>query len=92
MESLIRYFVTRHMLVNVIVVVVVAVGLLQTSRSSRETFPNVTLPTLTIAESCRGRWQVEPIFKWIKRHLRIDSFFGTSENAVKTQIRIAVSV
>lgn len=48
MERLIRYFVERHLLVNVMVVVVVAVGLLQAARSPRETFPNVTLPTLTV--------------------------------------------
>ncbi len=53
---------------------------------------NVTLPALTIAELYRGRWQVELFFRWIKQHLRIKSFFGTSENAVKTQIWIAVSV
>ena len=46
----------------------------------------------TIAELYRCRWQVELFFKWIKQHLRIKSFFGTSENAVKTQVWIAVSV
>nr|CRH05449.1 transposase [Candidatus Magnetococcus massalia] len=51
-----------------------------------------TLPALTIAQLCRSRWQVELFFKWIKQHLRIKSFFGTSENAVKTQIWIAISV
>ena len=51
-----------------------------------------TLPALTIAELYRCRWQVELFFKWIKQHLRIKSFFGTSENAVKTQVWIAVSV
>nr|CRH04246.1 transposase [Candidatus Magnetococcus massalia] len=51
-----------------------------------------TLPALTIAQLYRSRWQVELFFKWIKQHLRIKSFFGTSENAVKTQIWIAVSV
>ena len=45
-----------------------------------------------IAELYRRRWQVELFFKWIKQHLRIKSFFGTSENAVKSQIWIAVSV
>ncbi len=50
-----------------------------------------TLPSLTIAELYRYRWRVEIFFKWIKQHLRIKSFFGTSENAVKTQIWIAVS-
>ncbi len=53
---------------------------------------NFTLPALTIAELYRCRWQVELFFKWIKQHLRIKSFFGTSENAVKTQVWIAVSV
>jgi transposase len=51
-----------------------------------------TLPALTIADLYRCRWQVELFFKWIKQHLRIKSFFGTSENAVKTQIWIAISV
>ncbi len=46
---------------------------------------NFSLPALTIAELYRHRWQVELFFKWIKQHLRIKSFFGTSENAVKTQ-------
>jgi hypothetical protein len=50
------------------------------------------LPAITIAELYRCRWQVELFFKWIKQHLRIKVFFGTSENAVKTQIWIAVSV
>ena len=53
---------------------------------------NFTLPAATIADLYRCRWQVELFFKWIKQHLRIKSFFGTSENAVKTQIWIAVSV
>jgi transposase len=53
---------------------------------------NFSLPALTIAELYRCRWQVELFFKWIKQHLRIKSFFGTSENAEKTQIWIAVSV
>ncbi|BDD85803.1 hypothetical protein DPPLL_01680 [Desulfofustis limnaeus] len=53
---------------------------------------NFTLPALTIAHLYRSRWQVELFFKWIKQHLRIKNFFGTSENAVKTQIWIAVSV
>jgi hypothetical protein len=51
-----------------------------------------TLPAFTITELYRCRWQVELFFKWIKQHLRIKVFFGTSENAVKTQIWIAVSV
>jgi len=49
-------------------------------------------PALTIAELYRYRWRVEIFFKWIKQHLRIKSFYGTSENAVKTQIWIAISV
>src|SRR6202158_1134099 len=53
---------------------------------------NFTLPALTIAQIYKSRWQVELFFKWIKQHLRIKVFFGTSENAVKTQIWIAVSV
>ena len=53
---------------------------------------NFTLPALTIALIYKARWQVELFFKWIKQHLRIKSFYGTSENAVKTQIWIAVSV
>jgi hypothetical protein len=52
---------------------------------------NFGLPALTIAELYRRRWQVELFFKWIKQHLRIKAFFGTSENAVKTQIWIAVA-
>ena len=53
---------------------------------------NFALPALTIAQIYRCRWQVELFFKWIKQHLRIKAFYGTSENAVKTQIWIAVSV
>ena len=53
---------------------------------------NFAIPALTVAELYRYRWQVELFFKWIKQHLRIKSFFGTSENAVKSQIWIAVSV
>src|SRR5664280_2929808 len=53
---------------------------------------NFTLPALTIAQTYRCRWQVELFFRWIKQHFRIKSFFGTRENAVKTQIWIAVSV
>jgi transposase len=51
-----------------------------------------TLPALTICDLYKSRWQVELFFKWIKQHLRIKRFYGTSENAVKTQIWIAVSV
>jgi len=53
---------------------------------------NFVLPALTIAQLYRCRWQVELFFKWIKQNLRIKNFYGTSENAVKTQIWIAVSV
>ncbi len=53
---------------------------------------NFTLPPLTIAKLYKSRWQVELFFKWIKQHLRIKKFFGTSANAVKSQIWIAVSV
>jgi len=53
---------------------------------------NFALPARTITELYRCRWQVELFFKWIKQHLRIKAFFGTSENAVKAQLWIAVSV
>jgi hypothetical protein len=53
---------------------------------------NFIVPALVIAELYRCRWKVELFFKWIKQHLRIKSFYGTSENAVKTQIWIAISV
>ena len=53
---------------------------------------NFVLPALTNAQIYKARWQVELFFKWIKQHLRIKAFYGTSENAVKTQIWIAVSV
>jgi len=53
---------------------------------------NFTLPALTIPQLYKCRWQVELFFKWIKQHLRIKSFYGTSDNAVKTQIWIAISV
>ena len=53
---------------------------------------NLTLSALTITQLYKCRWQVETFFKWIKQHLRIKSFYGTSENAVKTQIWIAISV
>ena len=53
---------------------------------------NFSLPALTIAHLYRCRWQVELFFKWIKQNLRIKTFYGTSENAVKTQIWIAISV
>jgi hypothetical protein len=51
-----------------------------------------TLPALTICALYKCRWQVELFFKWIKQHLRIKRFYGTSENAVRTQIWIAISV
>ncbi len=53
---------------------------------------NVALPAVTVAELYRLRWQIELFFKWIKQHLRIKRFFGTSANAVRTQIWIAISV
>ena len=53
---------------------------------------NFTLPALDIARLYKARWNVELFFKWIKQHLRIKAFYGTSENAVKTQVWIAVSV
>jgi hypothetical protein len=53
---------------------------------------NMTLPALTIAQLYKCRWQVELFFKWIKQHLRIKAFYGTSPNAVKTQVWIAISV
>jgi hypothetical protein len=53
---------------------------------------NFTLSALTIAELYRCRWQIELFFKWIKQHLRIKAFYGNSDNAVKTQVWIAVSV
>jgi len=53
---------------------------------------NFSLPPLTIAQLYRSRWQVELFFKWIKQHLRIKNFYGTSENALRTQIWIAISI
>lgn len=53
---------------------------------------NFTIPALVIAQLYKCRWQVELFFKWIKQHLRIKAFYGTTENAVKTQIWIAISV
>ena len=53
---------------------------------------NFALPALTISRLYKARWRVELFFRWIKQHLRIESFYGTSENAVKTQIWTAVSV
>jgi len=53
---------------------------------------NFTLPALTIAQLYQCRWQIELFFKWIKQHLRIKAFYGTSDQAVKTQIWIAITV
>ncbi len=53
---------------------------------------NFLLPAITIAQLYRARWQVELFFRWIKQHLRIKAFYGTSENAVKTQVWVALSV
>ncbi|MGH7937219.1 MAG: IS4 family transposase, partial [Chthoniobacterales bacterium] len=69
------------------------IGYVDAETNKRLTFltNNFALPALTIALIYKCRWQVELFFKWIKQHLRIKAFFGTSENAVKTQIWIAVS-
>jgi Domain of unknown function (DUF4372)/Transposase DDE domain len=64
----------------------------ETNQRLRFLTNNFVLPALTIAQTYKCRWQVELFFRWIKQHLRIKAFFGTSENAVKTQIWIAVSV
>ena len=53
---------------------------------------NFLLPALTIAQLYQSRWNIEIFFKWIKQHLRIKTFYGNSENAVKTQIWIAIGV
>jgi len=53
---------------------------------------NFLLPALVVAQPYKCRWQIELFFKWIKQHLRIKAFYGTSENAVKSQIWIAISV
>jgi Domain of unknown function (DUF4372)/Transposase DDE domain len=53
---------------------------------------NFQLPALTVAQLYRARWQVELFFRWIKQHLRIRVFYGTSENAVKTQVWVAITV
>ena len=65
-----------------------------TEKDKRLTFltNNFSLPALTIAQLYKCRWQIELFFKWIKQNLRIKSFYGTSENAVKTQIWIAISI
>ena len=65
---------------------------LQTGKSLVVLTNNFALPALTLTTLYRCRWQIELFFKWIKQHLRIKAFFGTSENAVKTQIWIAVAV
>jgi hypothetical protein len=65
---------------------------LETNKRLKFLTNNFTLPALTIAQIYKQRWQVELFFKWIKQHLRIKAFYGTSEHAVKTQIWIAVSV
>ncbi len=64
----------------------------ETNQRLRFLTNNFALPALTIARIYKCRWQIELFFKWIKQHLRIKAFFGTSENAVKTQIWIAISV
>ena len=61
-------------------------------RTGNSATTNFALPALTITKLYCQRWQIELFFKWIKQHLRIKAFFGTTENAVKTQIWIAVSV
>ena len=70
------------------------VAFYDTERQRRLVFltNNFTLPALTIAQLYKCRWQVELFFKWIKQHLRIKTFYGTSENAVKTQVWIAISI
>jgi len=70
------------------------VGFVDLETRKRYTFisNNFLLPALTIAQLYKCRWQVELFFKWIKQHLRIKVFYGVSENAVKTQIWIAISV
>jgi hypothetical protein len=65
---------------------------LETGKSLAVLTNNFALPALTITSLYRCRWQIELFFKWIKQHLRIKAFFGTSQNAVKTQIWIAVAV
>jgi len=64
----------------------------QTGKSLVFLTNNFVLPELTITQLYRLRWRIELFFKWIKQHLRIKAFFGTTENAVKTQIWIAISV
>ena len=64
----------------------------QTGKTFNFLTDHFAIPATTVADLYRHRWRVELFFKWIKQHLRIKSFFGTSENAVKTQIWIAVAV
>ena len=64
----------------------------QTSKTFNFLTNNFTIPAQTVADLYRYHWQVELFFKWIKQHLRIKSFFGTAENAVRSQIWIAISV
>lgn len=70
------------------------VAFYDTERKRRLVFltNNFTLPALTIARLYQSRWQVELFFKWIKQHLRIKAFYGNSDNAVKTQVWIAISI
>ena len=70
------------------------IGFIDTKTNKRFVFltNNMKLPAETIAALYKSRWQVELFFKWIKQHLKIKAFYGTSENAVKTQIWIAISV
>lgn len=65
---------------------------LQTGKALVFLTNNFVVPALAIAQLYHGRWQIELFFKWIKQHLRIKAFYGTSENAVRTQIWIAISV
>ena len=69
-----------------------ASGILKTAKTLVFLTNQTALPALTICDLYKSRWQVELFFKWIKQHLRIKQFYGISENAVKTQIWIAVSV
>ena len=64
----------------------------ETNKRFRFLTNNFSLDALTIAQLYKSRWKIELFFKWIKQHLRIKAFFGTSENAVKTQIWIAISI
>ena len=64
----------------------------QTDKTFNFLTNNFAIPAQTVADLYRYRWQVELFFKWIKQHLRIKSFYGTSENSVKSQIWIAISV